>query len=97
MANVIRDTSTVPPEGWTFPVAQTGVTVRSPNWTVFYSQIQDHCAANNIQPPSMQEVVDYCCAHLHVPCYDDVRRQPLVNKWSQSLPVVLPGCCSGRK
>lgn len=97
MALRIKDTGSVPTELWQFPIAQTGVTIWAPNWPALYSAIEAHCAPNGISPPSLQEVVNWCCHNLSISCYDDASKMPLVNKLTSALPVVLPGCCGGRK
>lgn len=94
MSLVIRDTSSVPGEGWVFPVKQTGFTVRVPSYGLLYDAVVAHCVANQVPPPSQQEIVNYLCAHVHSPCYDSETRVPLVNLWSQGVPLAPTSCCS---
>lgn len=93
MSLVIKDTGTVPGEGWIFTVAQTGFQVRSPNWSAFYGMILQHCEANSVQPPSLQEVIDASCRDLHIPCFDSETRQPLINKLVMGTPLPPTSCC----
>jgi len=96
MSLVIRDTATVPPEDWTFPIDQTGFTVRTKNYAMLFVEIAKHCKANNISEPSEQTVIDFICNSAHVPCYNSETREPLINAWSLNLPVPAPrGCCGG--
>jgi hypothetical protein len=93
MSLAIRDTSTIPPEDWIYVVAQTNHPVRTKNYSLLYPEIVDHCTSNRIPVPSQQEVIDYLCANVHVPCYDSETHVPLINK--MGLPFVRPntGCC----
>lgn len=97
MSLVIQDVNSVPAERWQYPVRQTGFTVEAPSWSVLYSFVETHCQANNIAPPSLQEVTDWVCKHLHVKCYDDQTRQPLSNAFTQNLPIPPTSCCSRSK
>lgn len=89
----MRDSGTVPPERWHYPVSATGYDVYAPNWPALYSEVEKHCLANNVSPPGLQEIIDWCCQNLHIPCYESATKTPLVNAFVQGLPVVLPGCC----
>jgi hypothetical protein len=92
----LRDPGAVPGEQWQFPVAATGHTCFGPNWHGLLWEIEKHCKANNVAIPATQEVIDWCCNNLGVGCYDDVSRQPLVNRFQIGLPVKLPNrsCCT---
>lgn len=93
---VIRDISVVPPDGWKYPVQATGTTIVSRNYQLFYPMIVQHCTSNNVQPPSEQEVIQYLCETLSIPCYEDENRVPLINKFSLGVPNAprLGSCCS---
>lgn len=96
MALVMRDSGTVPDDRWHYPIE--GIRdVYAPNWPALYPEVERVCLANGIQPPSLQQVIDWCCRNLRIPCFDDQTRTPLANKWSMGLPVVLPGCCGDKK
>jgi hypothetical protein len=94
MALTIRDINGVPPERWKFQVEATGFMIEAPSWTMLYPFVETHCKANNVPTPSLQEVIDWCCANLHIPCYESETRVPLVNMFTQSLPVAPTSCCS---
>jgi hypothetical protein len=93
MSLAIRDTTTVPPEDWLYHVAATGLTITTKNYETLYPLVIEHCKSNNVAIPSQQEVIDYLCANVHVPCYDSETHVPLINK--MGLPFVRPntGCC----
>lgn len=90
--NVIRDTSTVPGTGWTYPGIN-GYIVHTHNYSLLYSLVRQHYEANGAPIPSEQDVIDYCCNNLYVPCYDSDTRQPLINSFTQGLPPKAKGCC----
>lgn len=95
MALVIRDTNTIPPERFHYPVAQTEMDIYAPNYNSLYGMIVQHCQANNISPPGEQAVIDWLCVNLSLPCYDSGDRQPLINRWTMGTPGELPSsCCS---
>lgn len=96
MALRLKDVGEVPSEQWRFPISQTGFIVFAPNWFALYPKIKQHCEANSIQPPSEQEVVDWCCNNLSLSCYDETTREPLMNRWAQGLPsgIAPPSCCN---
>lgn len=96
VALVIKDTGSVPPERWHYPVGATGYDVYAPNYPALYSMIVQHCTANNVTPPSEQEVVDWICTNLTVSCYEQETKQPLVNRFVLGLPTPAPSCC-GKK
>lgn len=95
MPLVIRDTSTVPHEDWTFHVEQTNWVAQTKNYSLLYPIILQHCQSNNIQPPTQQEVINYVCSQAHVPCYEYETRMPLINKFTngEPNPPRSGGCC----
>lgn len=98
MPLVIRDVNTIPPERFHYLVSATNFDIYAPNYNGLYSAIQQHCIANNVGIPSLQEVIDFCCANLSVPCYNSDDRTPLVNRWVMGTPGKLPSsCCSSAK
>lgn len=99
MPLVIRDTNAPPPERYHYPVqhAEGIVVVDASNYNALFDNIRKHCAANGIQGPSDQEVIDYLCRETHLSCYDSDTRVPLVNKLTQGLPFTAPSCCNRAK
>lgn len=93
----LKDEGEVPRERWQYLVPETNYVVTAPNWYALYPEILRHCASNQIGPPSLQAVVDYCCANLSISCFEGETRQPLINRWSRGLPSLLPTACCGSK
>lgn len=93
--NQLRDTSTVPSEGWKYP-GLNGHTIHTHNYSQLYFLVKQHYESNGAPVPSEQEVIDWLCANLFVPCYESETRQPLVNRFSQGLPTAPQACC-GKK
>lgn len=94
--NIIRDTSTVPDPGWEYP-GLNGYTVHTRNYSLFYGLVVEHYQTNGAAPPTQQEVVEYVCAHLAIPCYSAETRAPLINKLVLGIPSHAKGCCGGGK
>ena len=90
--NVIRDTNGVPQDGWRFPGVN-GFVVSTHNYSLLYHLVKQHFEANGQSAPSPQEVIDYQCAHLVVPCYDSGTHEPLINRFTQGLPPDPRTCC----
>lgn len=89
---VIQDTDHVPPEDWNYLVEATGFTVRTKYYGQLYPQIVTHCKSNNVPIPDQQQVIDYLCRNVTVPCFEG--NEPIINKWQSGifkLPSV--GCC----
>ena len=95
MSLVIRDTQVVPPGvGWSYYVAATNYTVQTKIYSQIYPMVVQHCKANGVNPPTQQEVIDWQCANLHIPCIESDGGHALVNSWYLNLPVPqLKGCC----
>lgn len=95
----IRDTSTVPDEGWQYP-GLNGHTIHTRNYSLYYGLVVEHYQTNGVAPPSEQEVIDYACTNLRIPCYESETRQPLINRLTQGLPSIngpsARSCC-GKK
>ena len=93
----IRDVSVVPNGDWRYYIADTNYTVKTKNFTRLYPMIVEHCKTNNVAIPSEQEVVDYLCRTLTIPCYDSEDMQtPFINAWTMGLPKPASrGCCGG--
>src|ERR1041385_3638299 len=94
MSLVIRDTSVVPPEDWSYYVPETNFKVTTKNYGQLYNLVKQHCLSNGVNPPSVQTITNYVCANSHVPCYDPESGSPMDNPWTLNLP--LPprlGCC----
>lgn len=94
MALWVKDTGSVPSEGWQFVVEATGFSVRAPNYNAIFDFVKTHCASNNVSYPGDQAVIDQMCARLHVDCREG--REPFVNAFSQGLPTPAPRCCGGK-
>ncbi len=95
MSLVILDTSVVPrPSGWTYIVAATNYTVKTPVYARIYPMVVEHCLANGVNPPSPQEVIDQMCRELSIPCNESTGGAAIINKWTLGLPTPpLKGCC----
>src|SRR6266446_1871087 len=96
MSLVIKDTSVVPPEGWTYYVSETNFKVITPNYSSLYTLVTQHCLSNGVNPPSQQTVIDYLCNNTHVPCYNSESGSLISNPWSLGLPVPAKVGCCGR-
>lgn len=94
---VIRDTSSVPSERWHFPVPETGFDVFAPNYAALYGMVVQHCQANQVPVPSEQDVVDWLCANVSIPCYESETRVPLINRFSLGIPAKPTACCGQAK
>lgn len=94
MPLIIRDTSTVPDgPGWAFP-GLNGHMIVTRNYSIFYDEVVKHFTANGQQPPTRQEVTDWQCSNLAVPCHDGP--VPFINRFTQGLPSATArhaGCC----
>jgi hypothetical protein len=92
---VIRDTSVVPQDDWTYIVQPTNHPISTRNYAMLYPMIKQHCATNGIEPPSEQDVIKYLCETLIIPCYESEGRAPLINKFALGVPNPprLGGCC----
>lgn len=90
--NIIRDTNTVPDDGWQYP-AIVGPPIYTRNYSIFYGLVREHYEANGVPPPSEQQVIDYCCEQLGAPCYDSETHTPLITRFTSGLPAPAKGCC----
>lgn len=88
----IRDTSTVPTEGWQYP-AISGPPIYTRNYSLLYGLVVEHYRSNGAEPPSEQAVIDWQCDNLFLPCYESNTREPLINRFTQGLPPPAKGCC----
>lgn len=93
MSLVIRDNSVTPRDGWSYYVEATNYTVTTRNPNLIYSMVVKHCLANGINPPTEQQVIDWQCQNLNIPCHDGGNL--MENSWSLSLPLPprTGGCC----
>jgi len=89
----IRDSSTVPTEGWQYP-GLNGFTVYTRNYSLLYGKVREHYESNGHPAPSEQEVIDYQCDNLFIPCYESETRLPLINRFTQGLPPTAKRCCT---
>lgn len=94
--NAIRDTSTVPDTGWMYP-GLNGYVVETRNYALLYDLVKQHYEANGVPVPSQQDVIDWMCENLFIPCYDKDSRKPLVNRFTSGLPVPKSRGCSSCK
>ena len=92
MSNVIRDITTVPDTGWQYP-GLNGYMIETRNYSQLYYLVKQHYESNGQPIPSEQDVTDYLCANLFIPCYDGDSREPLINRFTQNLPVAVRSCC----
>ncbi len=97
MALWIRDTSSVPTEGWQFPGIINGFIVRAPNYHAIFDAVKKHFEANGQSYPGDQAVIDWQCQNLSVPCLEMETRTPLVNRFTLGLPAPAPSCCGSKK
>lgn len=94
MSLAIRDISVVPWNDWSYYVAPTNFMVKTKNYYRLYPEVVIHCTSNGVPVPSQQDVIDYCCANLNIPCYETENHEPLVNAWTLGLPrPATLGCC----
>ena len=85
MSNLwIRDTSSVPQGGWRYPVVATEYLVKRPNYNALYPAIVQHCETNSAEVPSEEEVTQWLCDNLLIPCYED--KQPYANGFTSDRP-----------
>lgn len=69
-----------PPEGWRYTVPQTGVTLKGDFFEVVWTQLQRHCAANNLPEPDRIEVEDAACRETNPPGSRCGERKPRPNE-----------------
>lgn len=102
MSLAIRDTSTIPPEDWTYEVPGfndgtrnvASFVISTKNYGQLYPQIVDYCQANQLPVPSPQAVTDQCCERLHIACYDTETHEPLINKIGLPFIPTVTSCCT---
>ena len=88
----LKDVSSIPDSGWNYP-SVTGKFISGRNYSKFLSDVQEHYRANRRPEPSEQTIVEWMCANLYLPCYDDQTRQPLINRFTRGLVDPPRGCC----
>jgi hypothetical protein len=97
MSYSIRDTSTVPPENWSYQVTGNekipSFTVTTKNYSLLYPQIVDYCQSNQLPVPSPQNVIDQMCEKLRIPCFDNATHTPLINKLGLPFVASKSSCC----
>jgi hypothetical protein len=97
MALALQDHNAPPVERFHFPVGKTGHTVDAGSYNLLFDKVKEHCAANSVDYPGDQAIIDYLCKHTHVRCYDTETRAPLANKLTMNIPHVPTGCCGRSK
>lgn len=90
MSLYIRDTQTVPQDGWTYP-GLAGYVISTRNYSILYEEIVRHYTANGQPAPSQESVTQYLCEHLPIPCYEG--NQPFVNNWTLGIAPAPRKCC----
>lgn len=86
----IKDPGIVPKEGWQYPNFDTtkpNKTAR--NWHYLYAVVKENFTANGAEPPTKEEVADWCCRNLTVPCFDG--NQEFQNKWTNPPTYIKRG------
>lgn len=97
MALFISDTGTVPnPDGWKYYFAATNHMVITRNYNYLYPEVVKHAKANGLAVPTEQEVIDFMCRELYIPCFESSNANPYNNAYAAGLPLPprLGGCCS---
>lgn len=64
----IKDTSTVPDGGWQYP-AVSGENIKTPCWSQLCGKVAKHYQTNSRPSPTCNEVTQWVCDNLPVPCY----------------------------
>lgn len=77
----LKDPGTIPAEGWHYPVEATGYDVKAPNYALLYDKVKQHCAANEITPPTKDEVDLWLCQNVTTPCFEG--KQKFANHYTQ--------------
>lgn len=97
MALFINDTGVVPnPDGWKYYFAETNHMVITKNYSYIYPEVVKHAKANGLAIPTEQQVIDWMCQNLFIPCYERENMEPLANKLYLGLPNIRPQGCCGR-
>lgn len=85
----IRDTKTTPRERfWPFPGVD-GKEIKENSYMNLVREVKQHYAANGRTPPTDQEIVDYVCREVSVPCYEG--REPFRNRWTDPPSMIARG------
>jgi hypothetical protein len=85
----IKDTNTVPKEGWHYLIELTGYVVKTPSYLQLYPEIVKHCQTNHVEPPTKQELDQYLCDNTTIDCREG--REPYPNQYSdkRNWPLLL--------
>lgn len=75
----IRDTKTTPREKWRYP-ATDGTEIISNSFMNLRNEVAEHYRTNGRTPPTPQEIIDYLCNNVSVPCYEG--REQMQNRYS---------------
>jgi|SRR5882757_6664628 len=68
---ILRDTNTTPREKrWIFPDVTGEGLVSTNSYMNLLIEVGRHYRGNGKSVPSEQEVIEYCCRNLSVPCYE---------------------------
>ena len=96
MSLFIKDTSVVPAEtAWRYPHIVPGHFITNYNYNIHYQKIVEVYLANNVNPPTEDEVTKWMCENLYISCYEG--KSPLVNNWVKGIPPpAAKGCCGAR-
>ena len=90
MPLTIRDTNTTPRERyWPFPSVEDGKELKSNSWMNLKNEVLQHYRANGRTVPTEQEIIDYVCRNVSVPCYEG--REPFRNSWTDPVSFTQRG------
>lgn len=80
MPLTIRDTNTTPRErSWPFPAVD-GSVMTSNSWMNLKNLVHQHYTTNGRPVPTEQEIIQYVCDEVTVPCFDGT--EPYRNKFT---------------
>lgn len=89
MSLTIRDTKTTPkPDKWRFPDVN-GVDIVENSYMNLKREVRMHYAANGKEPPGEQEIINYLCANVAVPCFDGPN--PVRNRFTDPPSMIERG------
>lgn len=84
MALTIRDTKTTPRERhWWYPGVN-GSEVSESSYSNLKRAVAEHYRTNRQPVPTEQQIIDYCCVNLSVPCYEG--KEQIRNRFSDPAP-----------
>lgn len=85
MALTIRDTKTTPRERkWWYPAVD-GPDISETSYSNLKRAVSEHYRSNGRPAPTEQQIIDYLCANLSVPCYEG--KEQIRNLFTDPPPV----------